>query len=249
MATVDEARVEAAIKAHYDIWPIFDPESAKLRMSRALAAADAVRDQQGAPSGPGWSAEPEAGTVSAAGGDHPSRMALLPLDDAARSFNDSILPSQMIFAGGEAYDELTMPGVAERMLDLDRCAVAVGIYRAMTAAAPAIEARSAETQGVSAAGESAVGEAGAHSIRGPFASTAPLLKAIPCSSDLARRVAQIARERDEARAEVAKLTKALEWDDVAWGMDAARRSRERIADLEDETKTLREEVERLRGGR
>ncbi len=124
MTAVDDARVEAALRGWFG--PNFHlcgpPEYE--RMSRALAAADAVRgDQQGAgitendraearsalermkerqpesveewadriagdftiggiaddqltsgaPSGPGWSAEPEPVPVSAAGGDHPSR--------------------------------------------------------------------------------------------------------------------------------------------------------------------------------
>lgn len=67
------------------------------------------------------------------------RQAALPIDDATRSLNDSILPSVMIWNGGEAYDELTkwntLPATDPRSLDLDACAIAVGIYRAMTAAA------------------------------------------------------------------------------------------------------------------
>lgn len=76
-------------------------------------------------------------------------------------------------------------------------------------AAPAIEARSAETQGGSAAGESAAGEAGA-----------PQVEALSCSSEVARRVAQIARERDTFREDVERLREALkvaadEFDNIA----------------------------------
>ncbi len=59
---------------------------------------------------------------------------MLPLDDPKRSLNDSALPSAMIWAGGEAYDSLTMLGAAGQSLDLDSCSLAVGIYRAMTEA-------------------------------------------------------------------------------------------------------------------
>jgi hypothetical protein len=57
-------------------------------------------------------------------------MVLLPMDDPRRPLKDSGLPSVMIWAGGEAYDDLT----ADRAIDLDSCSLAVGIYRAMTEA-------------------------------------------------------------------------------------------------------------------
>ena len=57
-------------------------------------------------------------------------MVLLPMDDPGRPLNDSGLPSVMIWAGGEAYDNLT----ADKAIDLDSCSLAVGIYRAMTEA-------------------------------------------------------------------------------------------------------------------
>ncbi|EHP94935.1 hypothetical protein [Methylorubrum extorquens] len=57
-------------------------------------------------------------------------MVLLPMDDPRRPLNDSGLPSVMIWAGGEAYDDLT----ADKAIDLDSCSLAVGIYRAMTEA-------------------------------------------------------------------------------------------------------------------
>ncbi|KQS81736.1 hypothetical protein ASG32_03015 [Methylobacterium sp. Leaf361] len=61
--------------------------------------------------------------------------ALAPLDDESRPLTDSALPSSMIWAGGEAYDELrrrcALPAEDPDALDLDSCALAVGIYRAM----------------------------------------------------------------------------------------------------------------------
>ncbi|UYW25733.1 DUF551 domain-containing protein [Methylorubrum extorquens] len=64
------------------------------------------------------------------GADGAGTLVLLPLDDPNRPLNDSGLPSAMIWAGGEAYDELR----ADQSLDLDSCSLAVGIYRAMTEA-------------------------------------------------------------------------------------------------------------------
>ncbi len=120
------------------------------------------RDQGASPSGAG-SRKPSP-SVSASGFD-PSRVALLPLDDDDRSFNDSALPSVMIWAGGEAYDELTAAGTADRMLDLDSCALAVGIYRAMTAAAskalppaPGIDTEGQNPKGSGAKHESPIDE-------------------------------------------------------------------------------------------
>lgn len=198
MTTVDEARVEAALRAFYDAddwtgdrapWV----ESQRECMSRALAAADAVRDQQGAPSRPGWSAEPEPVPVSAAGGDHPSRKLIA---EFVGDLREAMSRRKIARAGtdepGEAWD-----GIAQIM-----CAhmwergplFGDFVVHALSHPAPAIEARSAETVGLGLKGESAAGEAGA-----------PQVEVLSCSSEVARRVAQIARERDALREEVERL--------------------------------------------
>ena len=265
MTTVDEARVEAARKAYYEREPIswsslvaYVPhvaDEARECMSRALAAADAVRgDQQGAgitendraearsalermkerqpesveewadriagdftiggiaddqltsgaPSGPGWSAEPEPVPVSAAGGDHPSR------DYAGLvSFAKQVLHASWDLAdidGSDIQEWAARYGLL-RPEPYDPEKHGPNDYDAEPGdawfvyagpLAPAIEARSAETQGGSAAGESAAGEAGA-----------PQVEALSCSSEVARRVAQIARERDTFREDVERLREAL----------------------------------------
>lgn len=225
--TVDEARVEAALRKWFKdgYVAVMGEIGARMRrdMSRALAAADAVRDQQGAsPTGPGWSAEPEPVPVSAAGGDHPSRKFIA---EFVGDLREAMSRRKIARAGtdepGEAWDDIAQimcTGMWERGPLFGEFVV-----HALSHPAQAIKARSAETQGGSAEGESAAGEAGA-----------PQVAPFYFSPEIARHIAQIARERDEARAE----------------RDSARRVAERWmaahSEAGAEAMTLREEVERLR---
>lgn len=197
--TVDDARVEAARRLAEQV--ILATGGSLHRAAEAahviLAAADAMRgDQQGAsPSGSGWSAEPEPVPVSAAGGDHPSRDQWRPIETAPK---DEVIG----VAGGCAYwnsDEGRWYSITGEEWPGRPIEWPVTHYKRLSPKtlprAPAIEARSAKTQGGSAEGESASGEAGAPD--------AEVWKGLQAGTALIVR--QIARERDEARAEVERL--------------------------------------------
>lgn len=177
---------------------------------RALAAADGVRDQMGAsPTGPGWSDKPEPVPVSAASGDHPSRgrladgccSAVSPCSHQMRSpYTICEICAKAHQIGGGRMSDADAASVVRRLegelgVKGPAAVLRAALGAARKAAASAIEAGTAETEGLGAKRESAAGEAGT-----------PHLEIVHCSASAAKHIAQIAQERDAARAEVERLS-------------------------------------------